>query len=79
MQNLPFAAECEFKPNSSSGFYLPPGSDLSQPPPGYKTQSYDLTHQHDEGTAGSEVEFVESHDNGDVEVRKTSLTYLFSY
>lgn len=49
------------------GFFLP-GTDLSQPPPGYKTQGYDISHQQEEVTVSSEVEFVEPNDNGDVEV-----------
>lgn len=73
-QNLPFASECEFKPNANNnspallpgGFFLPQGTDLSQPPPGYKGP-YD-PHQQEDGTVGSEVEFVEPNDNGDVEV-----------
>lgn len=46
-----------------SSFFIPSGADLSQPPPGYN-----MGHQQDEGNGGSEVEFVDANDNGDVEV-----------
>ncbi|XP_044262188.1 SR-related and CTD-associated factor 8 [Tribolium madens] len=71
--NLPFAAECEFKPgtNSSllgSSYYLPPTTDLSQPPPGYKPQPPYEMGQHQ--NSDNDVQFVsgEGDNGGDVEV-----------
>lgn len=52
---------------------MPSGMDLSQPPPGYKTQAYDISHQQEEVTVSSEVEFVEPNDNGDVEVSNKNI------
>ncbi|XP_065157568.1 SR-related and CTD-associated factor 4 isoform X2 [Atheta coriaria] len=65
LPNLPFAAECEFKPNTNSpslfnNFFLP--TDMSQPPPGYKP-----TIQTKEDNAHeSEVEFVGTNDDMEV-------------
>lgn len=39
---------------------------MSQPPPGYKP--YDQQGSSQDETMESEVEFVDNHDNGDVEV-----------
>jgi hypothetical protein len=71
--NLPFAAECEFKPgnNSSllgSSYYLPPAADLTQPPPGYKPQQpYEIGQP---PNMDNDVQFVggEADNGADVEV-----------
>ncbi|XP_017775354.1 PREDICTED: splicing factor, arginine/serine-rich 15 isoform X2 [Nicrophorus vespilloides] len=71
LPNLPFAAECEFKPSNTNSpalpaFFLPTGTDLSQPPPGYKPPApYELS-QPDDNAMESEVEFIGTND--DVEV-----------
>lgn len=59
------------------GYFLPAGTDLSQPPPGYKpNQCYDMSQSQEEGTMESEVEFVGANDN-DVEVNWTFLCFMF--
>ncbi|KAJ3640855.1 hypothetical protein Zmor_027391 [Zophobas morio] len=71
--NLPFASECEFKPGNTSSlmgnpYYLPPTTDMSQPPPGYKPpQPYDMSQQ---PPVDNDVQFVSGEpDNvGEVEV-----------
>lgn len=65
-QNLPFAAECDFKPGGNAsvmgGYYLPPGQDLTLPPPGYKTAEYDMSQPNNVDYSGG------NNTSGDVEV-----------
>lgn len=46
---------------------------MSQPPPGYKP--YDQQGGSQDETMESEVEFVDNHDNGDVEVSIRTNTF----
>ncbi|XP_022903762.2 SR-related and CTD-associated factor 4 [Onthophagus taurus] len=77
--HLPFASECEFKPSNNSpavpsNYFLPMTTDMSQPPPGYKTTQqppgvgYITQNQDQDGTVSSEVEFVGAGTDNDVEV-----------
>lgn len=54
-------------------YYLPPATDMSQPPPGYKPQPYEMSQSQN---IDNDVQFVsgDADNSGDVEVKLFSFS-----
>ncbi|KAK5650839.1 hypothetical protein RI129_001868 [Pyrocoelia pectoralis] len=75
--NLPFAAECDFKPSSQTNspavlqnYYLAGVQDMSVPPPMYKQTiaTYEIPSQPEEITLDSDTQYMSGNDGADMEV-----------